>query len=154
MEPAGTESDMNVHRSIEIAAKPEHVWPLLVEPDKVMRWYTTLDEFRYVDERRGPGAQVHLVERAIGPTLKVDFEASEWVDNRLLALHMTSGSGVKAYDQRWSLEPLAGGCRFTFDESVELPFGPLGRLLGAVAQRTSDAHVTEMLATLKGLAEA
>lgn len=145
---------MNVHRSIEIAATPEHVWPLLVEPDKVMHWYTTLDDFKYVDERRGPGARVHLEERAIGPKLKIDFEASEWVDNRLLALHMTSGSGVKAYDQRWSLEPLASGCRFTFDEHVELPFGPLGRLMGAVAQRTSEAHVTEMLAALKGLAEA
>jgi uncharacterized protein YndB with AHSA1/START domain len=145
---------MDVHRSIDIAATPEHVWPFLVDPDNVMHWYTTLHEFRYVDERRGPGAHVHIEERAVGPMLKIDFEAAEWVDNRLLAFHMMSGSGVKAYDQRWSLEPLASGCRFTFDEHVELPFGALGKLLGAAARRTSEAHVTQMLAALKGLAEA
>ena len=145
---------MDVHRSIEIAAPPERVWPLLVEPDKVLGWYVTLNEFRYLDEgQRGPGAHVHVEERAVGPLLKIDFETIEWIENRVLAFHMTSGSGVKAYDQRWSLEPVTTGCRFTFDEHVELPFGVLGKLLGAVGQRTSEAHVTEMLTRLKGLAE-
>jgi uncharacterized protein YndB with AHSA1/START domain len=145
---------MDVHRSIDIEVTPERVWPFLVEPDKVLRWCSTLHEFRYADERRGPGAHVYVEERAVGPVLKIDFEATEWIDNRLLAFHMTSGSGVRAYDQRWSLDPVPTGCRFTFDEHVELPFGPLGRLLGAVGQRTSEAHVTQMLASLKALAEA
>jgi uncharacterized protein YndB with AHSA1/START domain len=152
--PWGRESDVDVHRSIGIEATPERVWPLLVEPDNVLRWCTTLRAFRYMDERRGPGAHVHMEERAVGPMLKIDFEATEWVENRLLAFHMTSGSGVKAYDQRWSLEPAGTGCRFTFDEHVELPLGPLGRLLGAVGKRTSEGHVADMLASLKGLAEA
>jgi len=145
---------MDVHGSIDIEAAPERVWQFLVEPDKVLRWYKTLQEFRYTDERRGPGAHVYVEERAVGPMLKIDFEATEWIDDRLLAFHMTSGSGVKAYDQRWSLDPAMTGCRFTFDEHVVLPFGPLGRLLGVVARRTSEAHVAEMLASLKGLAEA
>jgi uncharacterized protein YndB with AHSA1/START domain len=145
---------MDVHRSIEIAAAPDRLWPLLVEPASVMRWYGTLRAFRYLDDRRGPGARVHVEEKTTGPTLKVDFEATEWVPNRSLALHMTSGSGVKAYDQRWAVEPLPTGCRFTFDEHVELPFGPVGRLLGALGRRTSERHVTEMLATLKEIAEA
>ena len=145
---------MDVHRSIGIAANPERVWPFLVEPSKILRWYRTLQEFEYTDERRGPGTHVHIEERAGGPMLKVDFEATEWIENRLIAFHMTSGSGVKAYDQRWSLEPIPTGCQFTFDEHVELPFGPVGRLLGRVMQRTSEGHVAEMLASLKGFAEA
>ena len=147
---------MEVHESIDIGVPPERVWPLLVEPASVRRWYVTLREFRYADEGpRGPGAHLHIEEQAMGPMLmKLDFEATEWVENRAIGLHMTAGSGVRAYDQRWAIEPTAGGCRFTFDEKVELPFGPLGRLLGAAGRGTSERHVTEMLARLRDLAEA
>ena len=147
---------MEVHESIEIGVPPERVWPLLVEPASVRRWYVTLREFRYSDEGPGgPGAHVHLEEQAMGPMLmKLDFEATEWVEDRVIGLHMIAGSGVRAYDQRWALEPTAGGSRFTFDERVELPFGPVGRLLGAAVRGTSERHVTEMLARLKDLAEA
>jgi hypothetical protein len=67
---------------------------------------------------------------------------------------MTSGTGVKGYDQRWTVEPLAAGSRFTFDEHVELPLGFLGRLIGKVGQRSSEGHVREMLVKLKAMAEA
>jgi len=145
---------MDVHQSIDITAPPEHVWPLLVEPDKVKQWYVTLEDFEYVDgDRGGLGRRVHVVEHATGSTLRVDFETTRWVENRGLALHMTSGNMVKTYDQSWDLEPTPTGCRFTFDEHVELPFGPLGRVIGALGRRTSERHVTEMLSKLKALAE-
>ena len=145
---------MDVHKSIEIAAPPERVWPLLVEPTSVMRWYGTLREFRYLEDRHGPGTTLHIEEKSFGPLLKIDFEATEWLPNRSVALHMTTGSGVKAYEQRWSITPSTAGCTFTFDEHVELPFGPLGKLIGAVGQRSSEATVARMLVTLKEMAEA
>ena len=146
---------MDVHRSIDIAAPPERVWPFLVEPDKVMRWFVGLKEFRYLDEsRRGAGTHVHMEEKAVGPLLKEDFEVTEWLENQRLRFHMTSGSGVKADDQLWALDLMADGCRFTFDEHVELPYGPFGKVLGAVGQRSLVSHVEEMLTRLKGVAEA
>lgn len=145
---------MHVHRSIQISAPPERVWPFLVDPEKVRKWYPTLNEFRYLDEtRRGPGARVHMEERAPGSLLRCDFEATQWVENRCLTYHMTKGSGVAGYDQSWSIEPTSTGCEFTFDELVELPYGPLGKVLGAIGRRSSEAHVKEMLAQLKSLAE-
>ena len=144
---------MDVRESIDIAVPPERVWPFLVEPDNVRRWYSTLDEFQYTDERRGSGAHVRIVERAPGSRLRVNFEATSWVENRALALHMTSGSGVKAYDQSWALEPTPGGCRFTFDEHVELPYGVIGRLLEVAGKGTSERHANEMLARLRQLTE-
>jgi len=146
---------MDVHRSIDIAAPPERVWPFLVEPEKVMRWFVGLREFRYIDDgSTGSGAHVHMEEKAVGPMLKEDFELTEWLENRRLRLHMTSGSGVKADEQLWSLDPTGDGCRFTFEEHVELPYGPLGSVLGMLGQRGLRSHVAEMLVQLKRVAEA
>jgi len=146
---------MDVRQSIEIAAPPERIWPFLVEPDHVLEWYETLRTFRYAEGRpRGPGVRVYAEEKGTGMLMKLHFEATEWVENRVVALHMISGTGVKGYDQRWLLEPSPTGSRFTFSEHVELPYGPLGRLIGGVAKRSSEGHVKEMLATLKAMAEA
>jgi len=146
---------MEVHQSIEVAAPPERIWPLLVEPDNVMKWYPTLRRYEYEDaKQRGPGARVYAEEKASGMLMKLHFEITDWVENRALALHMVSGTGVKGYDQRWTVEPLPAGSRFSFEEHVELPFGALGRLMGKVGQRSSEGHVREMLAKLKALAEA
>ena len=92
-------------------------------------------------------------ERAPGARLRIDFEGT-WVENRSVTLHMASGTGVKAYDQRWELAPSPTGCRFSFEEHVALPFGFVGRLLERTAKGTSERHVAEMLARLKELAEA
>jgi uncharacterized protein YndB with AHSA1/START domain len=146
---------MDVHRSIDIEVPAERVWPLLVEPDKIKGWFVGLREFRYLDEEpRGPGTHVHMEEKAVGPMLKEDFEVTEWTENHRLRFHMTSGSGVKKDDQVWSLDPTPTGCRFTFEEHVELPYGPLGSVLGVVGQRGLRSHVAEMLGRLKELAEA
>jgi uncharacterized protein YndB with AHSA1/START domain len=146
---------MQVRQSVEIAAPPERIWPLLVEPDNVLKWYPTLRTFQYEDAgRRGPGARVYAEEKASGMLMKLHFVVTDWVENRTVSLHMVSGTGVKGYDQSWRVEPLPAGSRFTFEEHVELPYGVLGSLIGKVGQRSSESHVKEMLAELKALAEA
>ena len=145
---------MQVRQSVEIGAPPERIWRLMVEPDSILKWYPTLKRFEYEDGgQRGPGARVYVEEKASGMLMKLHFEISDWVENRALSLHMTSGTGVRGYDQRWTVEPLLAGSRFTFEEQVELPYGALGRLIGRVGQRSSEGHVQEMLAKLKALAE-
>ena len=146
---------MQVRQSVEIAAPPERVWPLLVEPANIRKWYPTLLRFEYEDpERRGAGARIYAEEKASGVLMKLRFEVMDWIENRTVSLHMVSGTGVKGYDQRWSLEPLPTGSRFTFEEHVVLPWGVVGSLVGKVGQRSSETHVKEMLAELKVLAEA
>jgi hypothetical protein len=76
---------MHVHQSIEVAAGPERIWPLLVEPVSVLKWYPTLKRYEYEDAgKRGPGARVYAEERASGMLMKLHFEIGDWVENRAL----------------------------------------------------------------------
>ncbi|MDY6917133.1 MAG: SRPBCC family protein [Chloroflexota bacterium] len=113
---------MRVQQSIEISAPPEKVWPFLVEPEKVLKWWTTLEKFEPVGERRGSvGAAFYVEERAGGPPMKMSFGATEWVENEKITLHMTAGKNVKGYEQSLTLEAVPTGSRFTFMEDVQLP---------------------------------
>jgi predicted flap endonuclease-1-like 5' DNA nuclease/uncharacterized protein YndB with AHSA1/START domain len=140
--------------SIGIGAPPEKVWPFLVEPERILKWYTLLRKFEYTSEQHaGAGATVYM-EEAAGVSLKVSYLVTEWVENEKLAFRMTSGNFVKGYEQTWSLEPTPRGSRFTLAEDVTMPYGPVGRVLGAFSRSSSARHVKEILAQLKALAEA
>jgi len=146
---------MRVQKSIEISAPPERVWSFFVEPEKVLQWYSTLKRFEYTgDQRSGVGTPLYIEEQAGGPLMKILFEATEWKENEKLALRMVSGSGVKSYKQVWLLETTPAGSRFSFMEEIELPFGIIGKLIGLIAQRMSEATVDKMQLKLKALAEA
>jgi carbon monoxide dehydrogenase subunit G len=43
---------MKLQRSIEIAASPEKIWPFLVEPEKIMKWFTFLKKFEYTSTQK------------------------------------------------------------------------------------------------------
>lgn len=146
---------MRVERSIEIAAPPEKIWPFLVEPDNILKWCITFKKFEYTSEQRiGLGIPFYVEEKAGGPLMKLNFAVTEWMENERFAFSMVSGTGVKGYEQSWTVEATPSGSRFTFVENVVLPFGIIGKLIGLVVQRSSEAHVKEMLAKLKSLVEA
>ena len=145
---------MKVQRSIEIAALPNKIWPYLIEPDKILKWYIPMHKFEYTGEQRsGVGTSFYSEEKAGGRLMKLNFVATEWVENEKLAFRMTSGNFVKGYDQRWTTEPTLSGSRFTFAEDVKLPYGIIGKIMGVFARSSSEAHVKEMLARLKLFAE-
>jgi uncharacterized protein YndB with AHSA1/START domain len=147
---------MKVEGSIETAAPPEKIWPFMVEPEKILKWCITFKKFEYTgDQRSGVGTPFYIEEKAGPmPLMKLNFAVTEWVENERLAFKLTSGTGVKAYEQKWMVEATPTGSKFTFMEDVELPFGIIGKLMGAVGRSSSEAHVKEMLVILKSLAEA
>ena len=146
---------MRVQRSIEIGAPPVKIWPYLVEPDNILKWCITFKKFEYTtDQHSGIGTPFYVEEKAAGPLMKLNFAATEWEENKKLAFKMTSGTGVKNYEQIWTLEPGDSGSTFSFAEDVELPYGIMGKLIGTVIKRSSESHIRKMLAQLKSLAEA
>jgi uncharacterized protein YndB with AHSA1/START domain len=145
---------MRVQRSIEIAAPPEKIWPFLVEPEKILKWVNTFKKFEYTGEQRsGVGTTIYIEEKAGGPLMKLNFTVTEWVENKRLALSMTSGTGVTRYELAETIEATEADSKFTFMESFELPWGIVGKLLESVGRRTAEGHIEESLAKLKNLAE-
>lgn len=146
---------MKIQKAIEINAPPKKIWPYFVEPEKVLQWYSTFRKFEYTsNQHNGVGTPVYIEEQAVGPLMKMHFEATEWEENKKLALRMVSGSGVKSYNQVWSLENIPSGSRFTFMEEIELPMGIIGKLIGLIAQKMSETTVNKIQLKLKALVEA
>ncbi len=146
---------MRVQKSIDIAATPDKVWPFFVDPEKVLQWCITFKKYEYPGpQTSGVDTNVYVEEQAGGPLMKLNFKIVDCKENELMKLKMVSGTGVKAYEQTWSLKPTSTGSQFTFMEDVTLPFGIIGKLLGSIMAGESAATVDKMLARLKALAEA
>ena len=146
---------MRVERSIEIVAPPEKIWPFLVEPEKIMQWFTLLRKFEYTGEQKsGVGTPFYYEEKSGPQLMKLHYVVTEWVENERLVFVMTSGP-AKRDDQIWSVEATPPGSRFTLAEDYEMSWGVIGKLMEKlVVGRIIGKHLEEILANLKSLAEA
>ncbi len=145
---------MRLYGATDIAAQPEKIWPFLVEPEKILEWYFPLQEFEYTGEQRsGVGTTFTYAEESPGGLMRLNFQATEWVENERIVFSMTSGDFLKSDEQRWIVETTPSGSRFVFEEEAKFPYGILGTILGAFARIASQANVRKMLGKLKSLAE-
>jgi len=146
---------MKIQRSIEIAAPPEKIWPFLVEPERIVKWFTLLEKFEYTgDKHSGAGATFYYEERSFGKLNKLNYVVTEWVENEKFAFNMTSGNAKKD-DQVWSIEAIPSGSRFTIFEEFEMPWGVIGKIMEALfVGKGIGSSLEKILANLKRLAEA
>ena len=147
---------MRIERSVEIAAPPEKIWPFLVEPDKIMQWFTLLKKFEYTSKQRSGAGTTFYYEEKNGPMLmKLGYEVTEWVENERFAFRMTSGpASTRRDDQVWAIEATSSGSRFTCTEDFEMPWGVLGRMLAALMGGMIGKRIQEILVNLKRIVEA
>ncbi len=145
---------MRIERSIEIAAPPEKVWSFLIEPEKIMQWFTLLKKFEYTSEQSSGVGTTFYYEERNGPMLmKLSYEVTEWVENERIAFSMTSGPAKKD-DQVWAIEATPSGSRFTCTEDYEMPWGILGRMIVALVGWMIGKRIQEILDNLKRVVEA
>jgi len=144
---------MLVTKSVDIAAPPDAVWPYLVEPDKTKAWFTALEEYTWTSEPGGVGSTFHWLEEASGRRYSLEFETTEWTPNEVFGYRMTQGDFFKSYDERWVIEATPTGSRFTFNDHIEFPYGPFGKVIGWFAARSAAKTGDEILGNLKRLVE-
>jgi uncharacterized protein YndB with AHSA1/START domain len=144
---------MDIQRSIQINAMPEDVWPFLTDPEKILEWYVPLTKFEYTSEQRsGLNAPFYFEEEVPGGPMQLDCAITEWVENETLAFKMVSGNMMRNYEEKWTVEAISSGSRFTFRMQGEYASAFL-RLIGPIAQRTSINTIEKILPRLKSLVE-
>ncbi|UCG10740.1 MAG: SRPBCC family protein [Dehalococcoidia bacterium] len=145
---------MRIENSIEIAATAEKIWPFLIEPEKIMKWFTLLQKFEYTgDKKSGAGATFYYEEKSGPQLMKFNFKVTEWVENERLAFVMTSGP-MKRDDEIWSIKAAPSGSTVTLTMDVEMPWGVIGKILDRLfAGSLVGKHQKEILANLKALLE-
>jgi len=128
---------------------------LLIEPEKIMKWFNLLQKFEYTGEKRsGVGTTFYYEEKSGGQLMKLNYKIIEWIENKKLAFGVTSGS-LKKDDQVWSIEAIPSGSKFTMFEDLEMPMGIVGKIIGAtVGGNMIGGNMEKILANLKRMAEA
>lgn len=145
---------MKVERSIEIAATPERIYAIIMDPACLERWVTIhaaleqapdgqLERGSELTQRlqlAGRGFTVHWKVIENRPARKVVWEGRG---------PMRSHAGVT-----YELTPDgAGGTRFTYTNEFALPGGPLGRVAGPVVRRVTAGELDRSLDRLRSLVE-
>jgi len=145
---------VSIQKAIEVNVSTNRVWPYFIEPDKIMQWCITFKRFEYTsNQHSGVGTPIFIEEHASGQVMKMNFEVIDWKENEKMALRMVSGANLKSYQLSWSLEITPSGCRVSFIEELELPFGVIGKLVSLIQDTMSKATIDKMLVKLKTLVE-
>jgi uncharacterized protein YndB with AHSA1/START domain len=152
--------------SVDIDAPPDVVWPYLVEAEKTRAWFAgarrgagmgwtvSAESFEWTSEPGGIGSTFHWFEQGEGSALNLNLETTEWTPPFVFGFRMTDGDVYKSYEERWVIEEIPTGSRFTFNDHVEFPYGLFGKLFGLLAAKTARRTGRHILDDLKRLAEA
>lgn len=145
---------MKVERSIEIAATPERIYEVIMDPSCLERWVTIHAALEHAPAGRlesgseltqrlqlaGRGFTVHWTVVDNDPARRVEWQGLG---------PMRSHAGV-VYD----LRPYGdGGTRFTYTNEFALPGGPLGRLAGSIVRRVTAGELDQSLERLRAMVE-
>ena len=143
-----------VTSTVLIAAPPEAVWSVVMDPERLAEWVTIHRSLRAVTP--GPpreGSQMEQVLHLRGADLHVRWLL---VECRAPVLARWEGHGPARSQAliEYRLRPVAEGTRFDYHNEFQPPFGAVGALasrtvMGHVPQREADRS----LAALRALVE-
>jgi uncharacterized protein YndB with AHSA1/START domain len=143
-----------IEASIQIAAPPERVWALAMDPDRLADWVTIHRRMHGHDGgelRRGYQMEQTLHLR--GVSFKVHWELVACREARHAEWH-GRGPARSHAETEYNLTPTDGGTRFDYRNVFHPPLGPLGALasraiVGGLPRREAAASLRK----LKALAE-
>lgn len=139
---------MRVERTARVAAPPERIYALVMDPRRLADWVTIhRDLFEAPPGPLREGSQLVQELSLAGRRFKVRWTVVEDTRPRRV---VWAGEGPLGSRARvvYSLEPLAEGTRFSYLNEYELPGGPLGRLAGPAVRRVTTKEIDESLERL------
>jgi uncharacterized protein YndB with AHSA1/START domain len=143
-----------VRTAIEIAAKPERVWSVLMDPRRLADWVTIHRSLGAAPARLQRGSTFEQVLTLRGAHLHVEWTVVDLDPPRRAVWH---GRGP-VHSQAsivYELSELDGGTRFDYLNEFKTPGGPLGAVAGRVlVGGLSEREAQRSLERLKALVEA
>jgi carbon monoxide dehydrogenase subunit G len=143
-----------VTSSITIAAPPEKVWEVVMDPERLGEWVTIHRGLREVSE--GPPAEGSTMEQTLhlrGADIRVHWLL---VECRAPFYARWQGRGPARTRARieYLLSASDGGTRFDYHNEFEAPLGALGafasrHVVGHMAQREADRSLSVLRALLE-----
>jgi uncharacterized protein YndB with AHSA1/START domain len=144
-----------VRASIDIAAAPEKVWELAMDPKRLHEWVTI--HRRLDDHDGGPPRRGYAMEQTLhlrGVNFKVHWELVECEADRHAEWHGRGPARSRA-ETEYRLTAVDGGTRFDYRNEFRAPLGALGAVasravVGGLPQREADASLRRLKALAEG----
>ena len=109
-----------VKECVWLNAKPEDVWPFIVEPEKKLQWLTEIHEQEWLDEGpAGVGTRFYVEKEIRGEVRRYDCVIERWEENRRFDFTAEAPS-FSRLQAKWTLVPEGEGCRFTMREQINV----------------------------------
>ncbi len=144
---------MKVERSIEIAASPEAIFAVVMDPAQLGDWVTIHDALKSAPD--GPlrkGSKLEQSLKVAGQRFDVIWTV---VEAKRPSRIVWDGRGPARTTARavYELAPVAAGTRFDYLNEYELPGGTLGSLAARAVSGRAGKESEESLERLKALME-
>jgi len=144
---------VKVERSIEIAAPPEAVYEVVMDPKRLGDWVSVHEELVHAPDRvLEKGDELAQKLKVAGQAFKVSWTVAKAERPRDVEWEGRGPMGTKARVS-YDLEPRDGGTDFNYVNEYELPGGPLGKIGAKAFERTAGKEADRTLDRLKGLLE-
>ena len=143
---------VKIEESVWLNARPEEVWPFIVEPEKKLQWLTEIHEQEWLDEGPiGVGTRFYVQKEVRGQVRRYDCVIERWEENRCFAF-TCEAPGFSRLRGEWKLVPEGEGCRFTMREEINVQKANwlVDRLF---VQPSASQAIRGFLAQLKNLVE-
>ncbi len=144
---------MRVERTVEVAAPPERLYEVVMDPSRLEDWVTIHDHLvGEVPARLRKGSELTQCLKLAGRPFKVRWTVAE---NEPCDRVVWEGRGPVGSHAKvvYGFEENGKGTRFLYRNEYDLPGGPLGRLAGRTVARATAREVDGSLQKLKLLVE-
>jgi uncharacterized protein YndB with AHSA1/START domain len=144
---------MKVERTVDIAAPPEHVYEVVMDPSRLGEWVTIHHRLEGAPpDRLEKGSKLTQYLKLAGRRFKVLWTV---VENDPCKRVVWEGRGPVASHARveYGFAPNGDGTTFRYINEYDLPGGFLGRLAGRTVSRVTGKELNGSLQRLKSLVE-
>ena len=144
---------MKVERKIDIAASPEELYEVVMNPQKLEDW-VTIHQFleSAPDGQLKKGSKLSQCLKLAGQKFKVHWTV---VENERAKHVVWEGKGPMRSKAKviYDFEEDGAATHFSYVNEYDLPGGPLGKMAGPMVRRVTAGELDDSLARLKALVE-